>query len=273
MLIRIASVLLSLLAHGTVLLYLGSFTSRDRPPPATSGKSLQVALVRAEKGQQEARVTRVPEVVLKPAPAKAVYQATPEPVVSANESDRSKTVQQLLATQVPTAAGRPVKSPAVPAVAVSKKWQTPAERRAEPPPPMPEPQAANEPIVQRVANPSSSAGLVEQQDSTESPQQSAKALREIEQSYMNALVTAIERHKRYPLRARKKGYEGEVLVLFTVLRDGTISEVGIGSSSLRVILDRAASKAVTDLGRFEPIPPQLDRDHWEFRVPIRFAMN
>ncbi len=62
-------------------------------------------------------------------------------------------------------------------------------------------------------------------------------------------------------------------MLFTVLRDGTISEVGIGSSSLRVILDRAASKAVTDLGRFEPIPPQLDRDHWEFRVPIRFAMN
>jgi len=90
---------------------------------------------------------------------------------------------------------------------------------------------------------------------------------------MNALVAAIERHKRYPLRARKKGYEGEVQVLFTVLRDGTISKVEIGGSSLRVILDRAATRAVRDLGRFEPIPPQLGRDHWEFRVPIRFAMR
>ncbi|WP_029132689.1 energy transducer TonB [Sedimenticola selenatireducens] len=270
MLMRIASVLLSLLAHGTVLLYLGGFTPHDRPLPATSGKSLQVALVRAEKGQQEAMVAPVPEAAPKPASAKAVYQATPEPVVSPNESDRSNVIQQLLATQAPTAAGRPVKSPAA---AVSKKPEAPVVRHAEPPPPMPEPQPANEPIVQRVANPSSSAGPVEQHDSAESPQQSAKALREIERAYMNALVTAIERHKRYPLRARKKGYEGEVLVLFTVLRDGTISEVGIGSSSLRVILDRAASKAVTDLGRFEPIPPQLDRDYWEFRVPIRFAMN
>lgn len=271
MLIRIASVLLSLLAHGTVLLYLGGFTPHDRPLPATSGKSLQVTLMRAENGQQEVMVTRAPEAVLKPAPAKTVYQATPEPVVSANESDRSKIIQQLLATQAPTAAGRPVKSPAA---TVSKKRETPVVRHADPPtPPMPEPQPANEPIVQRVANQSSSPGPAEPHNSAESPQQSAKALREIERAYMNALVTAIERHKRYPLRARKKGYEGEVLVLFTVLRDGTISEVGIGSSSLRVILDRAASKAVTDLGRFEPIPPQLDRDYWEFRVPIRFAMN
>lgn len=272
MLIRIASVLLSLLAHGTVLLYLGGFTPHDRPLPATSGKSLQVAVVRAENGQQEAMATRAPEAVLKPASAKTVHQATLEPVVSANESDRSKSVQQLLATPAPSAAERPVKRPAT---ALSKTRQTPAVRHAEPsaPPPMPEPQSANEPIVQRVANTSASAERVKQHVSTESSQRSAKALREIEQSYINALVSAIERHKRYPLRARKKGYEGEVLVLFTVLRDGTISKVGIGSSSLRVILDRAASKAVRDLGRFEPIPPQLDRDYWEFRVPIRFAMN
>jgi len=265
-------VFLSLLAHGSFLLYLGSVTPHDRSAPAASGKSLRVALVRAENGRQEAMPPPVPEAVPKPDSAKVVYQPTPEPMAPARESDRARSVQQLLARQAPTAAGRPVKAPAT---IVSKKRQTSALSHAESPvpPPMPGPQPAVEPIVQRVANASPSAGSAEQHTFTESPRQSAAVLREIEQSYMNALVAAIERHKRYPLRARKKGYEGEVQVLFTVLRDGTISKIEIAGSSLRVILDRAASKAVRDLGRFEPIPHQLDRDHWEFRVPIHFAMN
>lgn len=137
---------------------------------------------------------------------------------------------------------------------------------------MPQPDPVVAPIAPRLASGAPVTGPQPHQAS-ESSSPSEETLREIERAYMNALVAAIERHKRYPLRARKRGHEGEVQVRFTVLGDGTISRIEIGSSSLSAILDQAASRAVRELGRFKPIPSQLGRDHWEFQVPIRFVMR
>jgi protein TonB len=270
--IRIASLLLSLLAHGTVLLYLGSFTPHDRP--AAAGSGLRVALARKENGRRQAMPSAapvIPAVVPKPEPDPVIPQPTPEPVVSAAEPEQPRTAQPLLATQAPSAAARPATRPPE---AVSKARKAPVPRTQPPAtePVMPQPHPAVEPLAPRLASTASVEGR-EPHETSESSSPSGEALREIERSYMDALVAAIERHKRYPLRARKRGYEGEVQVRFTVLRDGTISRVAIGSSSFRTILDRAASRAVLELGRFEPIPSQLGRDHWEFQVPIRFVMN
>lgn len=272
--IRIASVFLSLLAHGTVLLYPGSFTPPDRPAPAASGKSLRLAFDRAENPQQTANSSypREPAAVAIPAPTTTRYEPVPEPVVSAITSGRAKPLQQGSANQSPAAPARPEKSPAV---AVSKQREKPVAPpvNVPVPPTLPEPQPADEPSKRQVADAAPSAGPSRQRTALEVSRGSTDALREIELSYENALVAAIERHKRYPLRARKKGYEGEVLVLFIVRRDGTISEIEIGSSSRWGILDRAAARAVRDLGYFKPIPPQLGRDQWAFQVPIRFVMH
>ncbi|WP_275097034.1 energy transducer TonB [Sedimenticola hydrogenitrophicus] len=278
--IRIVSVFLSLLAHGTIFFYLGSFTPHDRAE-AAAGKSLRVALVRAENREPAApepasaapeTIPAAPEPLPQPQPEEAVSQATPPPVVSRVEPEPVKTPQALLASQSPSVAVRPAAKPPEP---VSKARKEPPVPRTQPPatePVMPQPPPAVEPLAPRLASTAPVNGR-EPHETPESPSPSEEALREIERTYMDALVAAIERHKRYPLRARKRGYEGEVQVRFTVLRDGTISRVVIGSSSFRAVLDRAASRAVQDLGRFAPIPPQLGRDRWEFQVPIRFAID
>ncbi len=102
---------------------------------------------------------------------------------------------------------------------------------------------------------------------------SSPAILEIESNYTAALLKAIEHHRRYPLRARRRGDEGEVVVDFTILKDGEITGIQIASTSHFTSLDHAASKALEQLGQFRPIPQQLQRTSWDFRIPIRFALN
>lgn len=271
--IRLASVLLSLLAHGTAFFYFGGLISHDRPVPSVVGKNLQVALVRADhKASSEPPALPAPQEKIVPPPAEVAPHLKAEPIASSRRVDRQPVATPVLAREVPTTAGMLVSPPPE---AESRKHHQPPQKRTEPPLPkqitaevQPVDTPAESPMVSvmpREIGPPPAAGAASEP--------SPDALRAIELSYMNALVAAIERHKRYPLRARKKGYEGEVQVQFTVLRDGTIARIGIGSSSLREILDQAASRAVRDLGRFAPIPPELGRDRWEFQVPVRFAMN
>lgn len=71
-----------------------------------------------------------------------------------------------------------------------------------------------------------------------------------------AIVAAIPRYKEnappaYPRIARRRGYEGIVLLSVKVLGNGEVDEVTIKKSSGRSILDRAALKAVRKW-KFEP---------------------
>ena len=96
---------------------------------------------------------------------------------------------------------------------------------------------------------------------------------ELENEYKQALLQAIEQHKRYPASARRRGIEGEVELRFTVLQDGTITHITIEETSGWKNLDQAATKALERLQRFKPIPPALKRAHWEFLVTIRFSLK
>ncbi|MBN2397174.1 MAG: energy transducer TonB [Deltaproteobacteria bacterium] len=76
----------------------------------------------------------------------------------------------------------------------------------------------------------------------------------------------------YPEIARRRGYEGEVLLSVMVLVDGTVGEVRVKKPSGHPILDRAAVRAVT-AWEFEParrmgIPVPLSVD-----IPVRFVLR
>ena len=276
--IRIASMILSLLAHGTVFLYLSSFVLLDRPELASSGKGMKIAIAREEKKPQATTMPAalpMPETVSKPEVIQQISKPAPDRVTNPVESDQlAAAVEPLVKKHATTSAGRPLK--------IAKRAAAPKVNN--PPPPKvinqplnkeeihkPDPVSESSPEVLAAA--SVSDILRQDQMSVVESADHADRLRNIELAYTRALVKAIERNKQYPLRARRKGDEGEVQVLFTIDRDGTISQVHIGVSSLSSTLDRAASKAVEGLGRFDPIPPQLKRDRWEFTVPVRFAMN
>jgi len=91
------------------------------------------------------------------------------------------------------------------------------------------------------------------------------------------IVKAVPRYKvnpypRYPAIARRRGYEGVVILSVLVCADGSVSDVKIAESSGRGILDRAAIKSV-EKWRFEPatrdgIPVDMEVD-----VPVRFILK
>ncbi|MBW2476108.1 MAG: energy transducer TonB [Deltaproteobacteria bacterium] len=95
----------------------------------------------------------------------------------------------------------------------------------------------------------------------------------LENDYLQALLRELAKHKKYPDSARRRGLEGDVIVTFTVLEDGTISRTNIEKSSGWSILDRAAIRSLKRLGRFKPIPTELNRDAWAFLVTIHFSLE
>ena len=76
----------------------------------------------------------------------------------------------------------------------------------------------------------------------------------------------------YPRLARRRGYEGSVILEVMVLRDGTVGDLRVSTSSGYELLDRAAVASVRKW-LFEP-GKQGDQkvDTW-VRVPIRFKLD
>jgi protein TonB len=51
-----------------------------------------------------------------------------------------------------------------------------------------------------------------------------------------------------------------VVVNFTLMRDGTIRNIGVKQSSGNPLIDRSAVRALYDLGKFEPLPRAYERN-------------
>lgn len=75
------------------------------------------------------------------------------------------------------------------------------------------------------------------------------------QSYIDKLRREIERHKRYPRKARNTHTQGKVLVNFTLTSSGEITRVSIAKSSMHTQLDQAALTAIAK-SRSVGIPPE-----------------
>lgn len=107
----------------------------------------------------------------------------------------------------------------------------------------------------------------------EKEQAKLEGMDSIEQSYKKELLNLIEANKKYPLRSRRRGDEGVVLVSFVIQRDGVIDLVTVSAPSDHKRLDRAATQLMERIGQFKPIPSQLSREQWAFQVPIRYSLH
>ncbi len=77
---------------------------------------------------------------------------------------------------------------------------------------------------------------------------------------------------RYPRSARRRGYEGSVILEVNVLRDGSVGDLRVLISSGYSVLDKAAVKSVNKW-LFEPgLRGDQPVDMW-VRVPIRFKIE
>jgi len=75
--------------------------------------------------------------------------------------------------------------------------------------------------------------------------------------YLLQIRRLIERKKRYPLRARLAGYQGEVTVSFVIAANGQVEETEILRPSPYEILNQAAKRTVERAAPFPPPPREL----------------
>ena len=76
----------------------------------------------------------------------------------------------------------------------------------------------------------------------------------------------------YPLLARKRGYQGTVLLEVLVSKDGKVASIQLSRSSGYKILDRAAIKGVRDW-LFYPAKRGDELIEMWVKIPIRFTLN
>jgi protein TonB len=92
-------------------------------------------------------------------------------------------------------------------------------------------------------------------------------------SYIAAIRSKIEKHKEYPLLARRRMLEGTAVVRFSVARDGSLKGVDVLRSSGSEMLDRAALNAIRAAGGFPPPPPEFAGSETTLELPLSFRLS
>ncbi|QPJ65618.1 MAG: energy transducer TonB [Candidatus Nitrohelix vancouverensis] len=77
----------------------------------------------------------------------------------------------------------------------------------------------------------------------------------------------------YPSIARRRGYEGEPIVAFTLGKNGDIIDLSVHRSSQNRVLDDAALQTIEKLRPFPPIPEPLQLSSSQFIFKITYLLS
>lgn len=91
-----------------------------------------------------------------------------------------------------------------------------------------------------------------------------------ESAYRSALRREIERHKRYPQRAKMMRRQGIVTINFNISTNGSITDAKIAKSSGNDDLDNSALNAVKNARSIGPRPTGMAAN---ISVPISFKIQ
>lgn len=87
------------------------------------------------------------------------------------------------------------------------------------------------------------------------------------------LLTDLARHFEYPLLARRRGWQGIVLLSLTVEADGALERVRINRSSGYEVLDRSALDTMRRIRRLANLERRLNGRVLELRLPIIYRLT
>ena len=94
----------------------------------------------------------------------------------------------------------------------------------------------------------------------------------IYQSYYGVIRNILDSNKKYPLLSLQRRQEGTPVVEFTILQNGTVTNLVVSSSGYRLI-DREAQKIVLKSSPFPPIPDSIGKKSIDLRIPINFNLQ
>ncbi len=94
----------------------------------------------------------------------------------------------------------------------------------------------------------------------------------VDYGYYQLILDRLDRLKRYPSRARRRGDQGTVILAFTLNRDGSLKEYAIRQSSGSKALDLEVKKLIRRAAPFPAIPANISQEELELSVPISFTL-
>ena len=104
---------------------------------------------------------------------------------------------------------------------------------------------------------------------------SAPALQELQMQYLALVAQALQRHKRYPRVAQRRGINGRVVLDFVILSNGHITKPRIvASQSTRYqTLRQAALRTLKRASPFPPFPKTLNQPSLRVTLPILYELT
>ncbi|MGE5850168.1 MAG: energy transducer TonB [Candidatus Methylomirabilota bacterium] len=97
--------------------------------------------------------------------------------------------------------------------------------------------------------------------------------------YLARLKRRIQNEWVYPEEAWRRGVSGELLLVFTLNKNGSLTNVRLVHSSGFPILDEEALRAIKQAAPYDPFPPQMGEEPWNisasfhYYLPYRFRRN
>jgi protein TonB len=91
--------------------------------------------------------------------------------------------------------------------------------------------------------------------------------------YEDLLHSWLERHKRYPLIARRRNMEGGVVVELLLGRDGSLQSHKLIEGSGYEILDEAAMALVASAAPYPKMPEDYPGESFRYRALIRYELR
>jgi protein TonB len=106
--------------------------------------------------------------------------------------------------------------------------------------------------------------------SEKSLEQTSAKQNETNNKYLKRIFTIIARNKKYPSRARRRGIEGIVVVVFSISKNGKVVDLRITNKANQQ-LKKAAMETVKK-GRF-PFPPDTWDPSFQIEIPIKYSLK
>lgn len=200
-----------------------------------------------------------------------MFQSEPQEVVEETtdelpEEEVIEEVEEILeekAIEEPVV--EPIPEPKPEPVKKAEPKKQPTEKPVEQPKPEPQPEAAP-----TEATPSTEEIITK-------PEFDAKQIASAEDIYLSQLGAALARlaQDTYPRVLQRRRIEGQVLVEFTILKSGEITNVSIAKSSGNAMLDKAALSIFEQKlrNKFKPFPKEIQRTSWQHKVPIEYQVR
>lgn len=88
--------------------------------------------------------------------------------------------------------------------------------------------------------------------------------------YLNRLKRRIQNEWVYPEEAWSRGVSGELLLVFTLNKNGSLTNVRLVHSSGFPILDQEALRAVKQAAPYDPFPPQMGEEPWNITASFHY---